>query len=256
MQKDKKKFYKTKWFLAICLLLFSPLGIILLWIYHKKLRNYIKIIISVVFFMWFMIPKSNKNNNSLTPITEITQSANKNGAKIEMNNEPITVETTPPEIKETEIPQPTKTKIKETTISKAIKTVMESYFKLESSLPKLKSTLNRELRKQDIEDACDSFFGEIIMEGYKEITWGVGTENGIKIDSTNVSSDLKSGDVKVSYTLLEGTNSGVNLTIMFYVDVERIGISEILVNNITQEIPDSEKESLLIWLLLDINYKG
>ncbi len=52
---DKKKFYETKWFLWLFLILFPLIGIILLWVVHKDMKKNKKIILSVIFAIWFII---------------------------------------------------------------------------------------------------------------------------------------------------------------------------------------------------------
>lgn len=52
---DKKKFYEAKWFLWLFLILFPPIGIILLWVVHKDMKKNKKIILSVIFVIWFII---------------------------------------------------------------------------------------------------------------------------------------------------------------------------------------------------------
>ena len=55
MQKEKQKFYQAKWFLWLCLILFPPVGIILIWSIHKEMKSKTKIILSIVFALWFAI---------------------------------------------------------------------------------------------------------------------------------------------------------------------------------------------------------
>lgn len=209
MQKEKKKFYQAKWFLWLWLILFPPVGIILLWTCHKEMKTAIRIILSVVFAIWFAILMSATNGDSPTsPTTDTNPPATTSAIEVE-----------------------------------------------ESSVPaQEESTSSRELTTQDIEDACFSFFTDVVLKAYGEIPWGVGQENGATIDSTNLSEDLKSGEVTVSYVLEEEPHSGVNLSIVFAIDGERVGVSEILVDGAKQEIPDDAKDSVLIWLLLDANY--
>ncbi len=53
--KEKKRFYQKKWFLWVCLIIFPPVGIILLWTVHKTMKKASKIILSVVFALWFLM---------------------------------------------------------------------------------------------------------------------------------------------------------------------------------------------------------
>lgn len=53
--KEKRKFYQKKWFLWLWLIIFPPVGIILLWTVHKTMKKVTKIILSVAFALWFLI---------------------------------------------------------------------------------------------------------------------------------------------------------------------------------------------------------
>ena len=134
--------------------------------------------------------------------------------------------------------------------SVAASTVVES----NASTPE-DSESPKEVTKQTIEDACFSFFTDIVVNAYGEIPRGVEAKNGTVIDSTNLSANLKSGEVIASYTLEEDPHTDVNVAIAFNVKGERVSISGILVDGITEELPDDAKESVLIWLLLDRNYQ-
>lgn len=52
---QKKKFYQKGWFLWLCLIVFPPVGIILLWACHKEKKTITKIILTVIFALWFII---------------------------------------------------------------------------------------------------------------------------------------------------------------------------------------------------------
>lgn len=67
---EKKKFYQKKWFLWLCLIVLPPVGIILLWTVHKTMKKKTKVILSVVFVLWFIILIGASNNSSDTPQTE------------------------------------------------------------------------------------------------------------------------------------------------------------------------------------------
>lgn len=53
--KEKKRFYQKKRFLWLCLVVLPPVGIILLWTVHKTMKKKTKVILSVVFALWFII---------------------------------------------------------------------------------------------------------------------------------------------------------------------------------------------------------
>lgn len=69
MEKEKQKIYKTKWFLWLWLIIFSPVGIILLWTCHNEMKKKSKIILSVVFAIWFAIICIGANGGSSTTPT-------------------------------------------------------------------------------------------------------------------------------------------------------------------------------------------
>lgn len=75
MQTEKKKFYQAKWFLWLWLILFPPVGIILLWVCHKEMKQVSRVILSVVFVIWFIILMAATQGYSKdTSITEPTPS--------------------------------------------------------------------------------------------------------------------------------------------------------------------------------------
>lgn len=217
MQKEKTRFYKAKWFLWIWLVLFPPIGIILLWTCHKGMKKNSRIILSVVFAIWFAILMTAINGDSATTTTAGTN-------------------------------PPSSTSV--------VDTVGSSEPEQEASESTQKpNEMPREISVQDAEDACNSFFSEIVKNAYGEIPWGEGTENGIVIES-DYSVESQSGTVVISYTLMDAPHEGTDIAITFDLESERVSVSEILVDGAKQDIPDEAKDSVLIWLLLDANYKG
>lgn len=61
---ESRKFYTTEWFMWIMMLIFSPVGIYLLWKYCEKYSKNVKIIITVIFIIFFIYAI---NNDSQTP---------------------------------------------------------------------------------------------------------------------------------------------------------------------------------------------
>lgn len=217
MQKEKTRFYKAKWFLWLFLILFPPVGIILLWTCHKEMKTKSKIILSVVFAIWFAILMVATNGDSSTTPT---------------------ADTNPP------------------SSTSAVDTVGSSELEQEASESTQKpNEMPREISVQDAEDACNSFFSEIVKNAYGEIPWGEGTENGIVIES-DYSVESQSGSVAISYTLMDAPHKGVHIAITFALEGERVSVSEISEDGVKQEIPNEAKDSVLIWLLLDSNYQG
>ena len=57
MSNEKKKFYQRGWFLWLMLICFPPVGIILLWVCHKKMNKVIKVILTIIFVFWIYVLK-------------------------------------------------------------------------------------------------------------------------------------------------------------------------------------------------------
>lgn len=51
---QKEKFYKKQWFMWLCLILFPPIGIALVWLVHKELSVKKRIIFSVISALWLV----------------------------------------------------------------------------------------------------------------------------------------------------------------------------------------------------------
>lgn len=69
--KEKKRFYQKKWFLWLWLIIFPPLGIVLLWTVHKAMKRKIKIILSVVSVLWLIILMAGTSGDSSDSPTNI-----------------------------------------------------------------------------------------------------------------------------------------------------------------------------------------
>ncbi len=48
------KFYQKPWFMWVMLIFFAPVGIFLIWKYHPEIKKGIKIVLTVVFALWFI----------------------------------------------------------------------------------------------------------------------------------------------------------------------------------------------------------
>ena len=60
---EKPKFYLGKWFMWVMLVFFAPVGIFLMWKYHGDMKKSVKVILSVVFGLFFiLVLVSNLNN--------------------------------------------------------------------------------------------------------------------------------------------------------------------------------------------------
>lgn len=134
---NKTKFYQKTWFMWIMLVFFAPVGIALLWIYHKKYSTNIKIILSVVFGIFFVfVLLTSKDNGSDTNIIETTQSSTQNKEvqkkkptiQPDAEPEPTIEPTVEPTIKPTVKPtvSPTKKPSKKARLRSAIIDVIEA----------------------------------------------------------------------------------------------------------------------------------
>lgn len=106
---NKTKFYQKTWFMWIMLVIFAPIGIALMWIYHKEYATNIKIILSVVFGIFFVfVLLTDKDNGNDINITETTQSPVQNKEVQEKKSTVQPPDDEPePTIKPTDEPKPT-----------------------------------------------------------------------------------------------------------------------------------------------------
>lgn len=84
----KTKFYQKNWFIYLMLLLFPPVGIVLLWIFNKHSSKF-KIIVSVISVIWFAFALT--VDSASKPDTSIKAD---NSAPVESDNDIPESETT------------------------------------------------------------------------------------------------------------------------------------------------------------------
>lgn len=214
MEKAKQKFFQRKWVLWVSLIFFPPLGLILLWAGQKQMQKKSKIILTVVFAIWFGILLIGTRGGAATNPAATTEAVQEINADTNLEPSQNPVEPTQ---------QPSETP--------------------------------RAISVQDAKDACLSFFTEIVMDTYNEIPWGEGTENGVIINS-DYSEESQNGTVTISYTLMDKPNEGTRIVMGFALEADQVSISQISIDGVEQELPADAKDSVLIWLLLDKNYKG
>ena len=53
-KKDDQKWYQTTWFTILCLILFFPLGLVLMWMYKKNWKTWVKVLVTVFFSISFI----------------------------------------------------------------------------------------------------------------------------------------------------------------------------------------------------------
>ena len=84
---EKPKFYTQDWFMWIMLIFFAPVGIFLMWKFNDKMKKNTKIILSIVFAIFFLAvafggsdetnttdnPASNNSNNSNNTSSEVSK---------------------------------------------------------------------------------------------------------------------------------------------------------------------------------------
>ena len=91
MEKAKQKFFQRKWVLWVSLIFFPPLGLILLWACHKQMQKKSKIILTVVFAIWFgilLIATNGGSSANPAASTETVQEV-KADANIEPSQNPV-----------------------------------------------------------------------------------------------------------------------------------------------------------------------
>ena len=90
MQQEKKKFYQTKWFLWIWLVIFSPVGILLLWICHKEMKKKSKIILTIIFSLLFLVFRISSCTETFNDgIKEGIESATQENANINVTTQTV-----------------------------------------------------------------------------------------------------------------------------------------------------------------------
>lgn len=84
---DKVKFYQQQWFMWIMLVFFAPVGIILMWKFNNTMKKNTKIILSIVFGIFFLIMAFSETEE--TPTT--SDSTLNNSVSIESNVKKVEV---------------------------------------------------------------------------------------------------------------------------------------------------------------------
>ncbi len=111
MEKEKTKFYKSKWFMWVCLILLPPVGIVLLWVFHKSMKKITRIILTIVFVFWFLVLIACAGGD-----TSDTQTTNVSSTQ--QTTQAETTEVTTKSTTTTTTEKPTKTTAQATTKSK------------------------------------------------------------------------------------------------------------------------------------------
>lgn len=81
MEKAKQKFFQRKWVLWVSLIFFPPLGLILLWAGQKQMQKKSKIILTVVFAIWFGILLIGTRGGAATNPTATTETVQEPNAE-------------------------------------------------------------------------------------------------------------------------------------------------------------------------------
>jgi len=63
---EDNKFYIKTWFMWIMLILFAPLGILLMWKFHPEIKKNVKIIITIIFSILFIVIFSNIDSEDIS----------------------------------------------------------------------------------------------------------------------------------------------------------------------------------------------
>lgn len=104
----KQKFYTKKWFMWISLILFAPVGILLMWKFQPEINKKTKIILTIVFLVLFFYvigtnnfnnQTSNKSQNTTQEVTQSEKERQKEQEKIKKQQEKATQKTKSKNIK-------------------------------------------------------------------------------------------------------------------------------------------------------------
>lgn len=120
---EKQKFYRAKWFLWVCLIFLPPIGLILLWACHKQMKNATRIILSVVFALWFVILVASRNG-AKDGVKDGLAAAGQPTATPQVTQEPAPSITSTPEPELSTTPASVQQEISESEIA-AIKAMIE-----------------------------------------------------------------------------------------------------------------------------------
>ncbi len=106
---ERKRFYQRNWFLWLSLFFMPPLGLGLLWLFHKEKRPATKALVSVLFSLWFALlvtpSKSAPVAPTLEALTPVQTAAAPSGPRPEPTISPPP-SPTPSPAPETAVPTP------------------------------------------------------------------------------------------------------------------------------------------------------
>ena len=99
MEKEKVKFYKSKWFMWVCLILLPPVGIVLLWVFHKNMKKITRIILTIIFAFWclilFVCASGDTSDMQTNPVTTTQQTIQSDTSTTESTVKSTTTTTMP-----------------------------------------------------------------------------------------------------------------------------------------------------------------
>ena len=67
---EKPKFYTQAWFMWVMLIVFAPIGIFLMWKFHPEMKKNLKIILTVVFAIFFIIIYLSNGSDTESPSSD------------------------------------------------------------------------------------------------------------------------------------------------------------------------------------------
>lgn len=92
MSSEESKFYKKNWFMWVTLVFVTPVGIFLLWKFHPEFNKNKKVILTIIFALWFFVClcaptneyQSNSSNSKVGSVkTENSNSNDENASELE-----------------------------------------------------------------------------------------------------------------------------------------------------------------------------
>lgn len=84
----QKKFYEQQWFMWVMLIFFTPVGIFLMWKFNSEMKKNIKIILSIVFGILFLVVTFGSDE---TTIADNSLSNNNNNTSSEVSKKKVEV---------------------------------------------------------------------------------------------------------------------------------------------------------------------
>lgn len=206
-ENNQEKFYKKKWFTILMLILFTPIGIILLWI-NKHWNKKVSVSLTVIFVFWFIFILSQSESPSPNE-TAIESLKNEQIEKKDTNNDDVKEEIVEEEKSRTD----TKVKDKAKEVSKETKKTEEKNKENKKKQKEVKGNPKEKLKKaieDEIRGELISFNGYFDKEPY---TMQVEFKSDVSLTHNLTVESLKFDVIDIAYIAKESEYTFDNIKI-------------------------------------------